>query len=159
MSTFEKIGQQEIEELYNKYAKSWGRINFEAFKELMFHKYQIQGEDNVRLLRFIFEALDGEGFFNFDDGHLNLDEFKKMMSFFPKEMQSQHMTLVIILFNVLDKNHDRTIDRRELLYFLRKLRKQCAELVSKEILFNYDENQDGVMDFNEFVEFLKSNSF
>ena len=156
MSKFEKIGQQEIEELYNKYAKNWGRVNFESFKELMYYKYKIEGDANTRILRFIFEALDGEGLFNFDDGHLNLDEFNNIMFYFPKEMTDQYANLVTILFNILDKNHNNEIDIRELTFFFRKLRSQVPRLISQQMMLTFDKNEDGVMQFEEFKEFLKN---
>ena len=159
MENFERLSNEEIQEMYYKYAKNWGRVSFESFKELMFHKYQIEGDANTRLLRFIFEALDGEGFFNFDDGYLNCEEFVKVMYYFPKQMPMIYGSLVTILFNILDKNHDKSLDRKELAHFFTKIQSDAPDLVSQAMIEDCDANNDGIMQFDEFVQFIKKDTF
>lgn len=151
---------ERIEELYQKYKTEWGRVTFEDFKKMMHEEFSIvECKTNDRIIRFIFEALDGEGFFNFNDGRLNIDEFKAILSFFPAKFEYPYADLVTILFKILDRDGNRYLDVKEIEHFFKKIDNEVPDLISKVMMENFDNNQDGVMQFDEFIEFIKLDTY
>ena len=149
-----------IEELHQRYATEWGRVTLSSFKNMLHTEFFIEeGTTNDRIIKFIFEALDGEGFFNFNDNRLNLREFKQIMSFFPARIDNPYGDLVTILFKILDQDNSGALDVKELEHFFRKIEEECPDYVSKAMMEKFDDSKDGLLQFDEFVEFIKLDTY
>ena len=61
------------------------------------------------------------------------------------------------LFDKIDTNHSKDIDRKEFRVYIQNLYKDSGKIITNEIIDkfikNYDKDKSGTLDFEEFKEF------
>ena len=146
------MNKEQARQAFKKYDKdNSGKITEDEFCQLCFELYQIPNtERNYLWLDGIFEAADGKGFFNIDDGKLNFDEFYKIVSIMPQKFVDVERDLARVIFTLVDSNHSGKINVNELRNFMKKLGMNTSTAELKQSIKAFDENGSGKMDFEEF---------
>ena len=145
---------ERIKELFQLYDRDQsGRITSDEFRFMCHDKLNVSQSGRMDcLLTGIFIAGDGEGWMNFNDHKLNIDEFTNIMSRFPNEFskKDEDQCLNEILFDLVDGNKSGTIQFRELNRFLKKLGAVFSSIGSYIHFKENDVDQNGYLDRDEF---------
>eukprot|EP00486_Rosalina_sp_Unknown_P002051 CAMPEP_0201566182 /NCGR_PEP_ID=MMETSP0190_2-20130828/5773_1 /ASSEMBLY_ACC=CAM_ASM_000263 /TAXON_ID=37353 /ORGANISM="Rosalina sp." /LENGTH=222 /DNA_ID=CAMNT_0047984535 /DNA_START=21 /DNA_END=689 /DNA_ORIENTATION=+ len=72
---------------------------------------------------------------------------------------SQQVEQLKIAFNLFDKDHNGAIDQNELQTVLKTLGQNISKEETEEMMSSVDINNDGEIDFNEFVEMMENRMF
>ncbi|KAK8246599.1 hypothetical protein HDK90DRAFT_500722 [Phyllosticta capitalensis] len=130
----------------NSDACTAGVITAEELGEVMRSLGQEPTEEE---LRDIVNELDVD-----TSGSIDFEEFLKMMAAKAKSMDSEQELRQA--FAVFDRDGTGTIDAGELSHVLKSLGEKLSEAEIEEIIRQADVDGDGMIDYNEFVRFIKS---
>lgn len=72
---------------------------------------------------------------------------------------SQQVEQLKIAFNLFDKDHNGAIDQNELQTVLKTLGQNISKEETEEMMSSVDINNDGEIDFNEFVQMMENRMF
>ncbi|CAG5126416.1 unnamed protein product, partial [Candidula unifasciata] len=88
------------------------------------------------------------------NGVIEFQDFKAYMS---KKQQQSHQDRteeMMEAFRVFDKNNDKFIDARELVYVMTRIGDTLTKQEAEEMIKVADVNEDGKIDYLEFAKFI-----
>ena len=87
------------------------------------------------------------------DSTISFDDFKEFINRFNLTKNSMSTDDIINAFEIFDRNHDGTISINEFKHILMDLGQKLSEKEVEEIIQDIDFNEDGKLNYREFVEF------
>jgi calmodulin len=87
------------------------------------------------------------------DSTISFDDFIEFINRFNLTKNSMSTDDIINAFQILDRNHDGTISINEFKHILMDLGQKLSEKEVEEIIQDIDFNEDGKLNYREFVEF------
>jgi calmodulin len=87
------------------------------------------------------------------DSTISFDDFIEFINRFNLTKNSMSTDDIINAFQIFDRNHDGTISINEFKHILMDLGQKLSEKEVEEIIQDIDFNEDGKINYREFVEF------
>ena len=87
------------------------------------------------------------------DSTISFDDFIEFINRFNLTKNSMSTDDIINAFQIFDRNHDGTISINEFKHILMDLGQKLSEKEVEEIIQDIDFNEDGKLNYREFVEF------
>ena len=87
------------------------------------------------------------------DSTISFDDFIEFINRFNLTKNSMSTDDIINAFEIFDRNHDGTISINEFKHILMDLGQKLSEKEVEEIIQDIDFNEDGKLNYREFVEF------
>jgi calmodulin len=107
--------------------------------------------DNESIVKDIIAELDVDG-----NNKIDFEEFVLIMHRRSKELNNPHD--LKNAFKIFDKDHDKKISNSELREIMAMLGDQLSEEEVEEIIKEADHDEDGMIDYEEFVDFILNNN-
>ena len=132
-----------------------------SFFKQFFHLEDKNGKlEYEKELKMIFRLADEKQFMKSKgDGKLNRHEFVRVYQALPQNKEQDTQSLIgEFMFNMIDKDHNKAIDKKEFKAFAEEYFDDKNDKDGKKKMKDMDTNGDGKVDFNEFMAWFKKHN-
>ncbi|ELP88002.1 caltractin, putative [Entamoeba invadens IP1] len=118
-------------------------------------KYTGLGDEYDEKFTFMFQIVDGVGAWNAKDGKLNKSEFQRICNAMPNGITDKHKMVNIMIYNLVDQDHNGSVSKEELKNFLRILNPNYSDKDADKIAGLIDTDGDGSISKDEFLMIMR----